>query len=164
MAVICICGFCIPYSVFWPLLVIFAREVWNFLTGKKSTKTNSSPEKDEISKTNSEFKGGHLGFLTKEMNWKDLSDEQHPLFLKFTAKWCKPCKEIDPFVQKLAEANASRAAFVNVDVDEFDTLAAEFGALSIPLFVCVRNGKIVEKLSGKDQEKLSAFVMRNLPQ
>jgi thioredoxin 1 len=187
MSVICICGICIPYSVFWPLIVIACREIYNFLFGKKSLSPKEQVikelEENETSvKTQPvDYKGGSFGFLTTKMlqdkgkdSFSHLLHElshppghpnhRHPLFLKFTAKWCKPCKEIDPFFNELAEKHSSQSGFLSIDVDEFDEIAAEYFAITIPHLVAIdRNGKNIDSMSGKDTEKIRLFIEKHLP-
>ena len=97
-------------------------------------------------------------FLTADMNWENIIGQERKTIVRFTAKWCKPCKAIEPLFNELAVANRSTTTFLSVDVDDFDTIAAENAAISIPLFVCFKNGKAVDRLSGKDEEKLKKFV------
>ena len=42
----------------------------------------------------------------------------------FTASWCGPCKMISPFFDELADANATGATFIKVDVDDMPDVAA----------------------------------------
>jgi thiol-disulfide isomerase/thioredoxin len=165
MAMLCICGICIPYSVLWPLLVVALREIWYFFFGRsKAAEMTETEESKQLNKeaSDQEWTGGYKGYLTKDMKWKQLIGGSNPLFVKFTAKWCKPCKEIEPLFKELAEKNTDKASFINVDVDEFDELAAEYGAMTIPLFVCLKESRVLEKLSGKNEEKIRSFVENNL--
>ena len=45
-----------------------------------------------------------------------------------------------------------------MDVDEHDEVAAEYHAVSIPLFVAVRRGVAVDRYAGKDEERIRAFL------
>jgi thioredoxin 1 len=85
------------------------------------------------------------------------------VFLKFTAKWCKPCKEVAPHFEALSEAHPE-AQFVSIDIDEFDDYALKYvGMAGIPLFVALdRAGEQLGQVAGKDRAKLSAFVDEHL--
>lgn len=55
MSVLCIGGICIPYSVIWPFVLIFLKQIWDFVTGgKKENKLaagvsgDSSPDKKPL--------------------------------------------------------------------------------------------------------------------
>jgi hypothetical protein len=45
-------------------------------------------------------------------------------------------------------------------VDTFDVLAAKYLALKIPLFLAIRSGKEIGRLSGKDEKALVDFIDR----
>eukprot|EP01035_Chromulina_nebulosa_P018595 gene18595-24322_t len=77
--------------------------------------------------------------------------------LRFTASWCKPCKQIEPLFNQLAKENEN-INFVNIDVDSFDELAAKYKALKIPLFILFKDAKEVERLSGSDENSIKRFI------
>lgn len=84
-------------------------------------------------------------------------------YLKFTASWCRPCKEIEPTFAALAkEYSDTGALFVTVDVDEFDEEAVKYGASSIPLFIAVKKGgEEVGRMTGKDAAQLRQLVQKH---
>ena len=50
MAVLCICGFCIPYSVFWPVVILLFKPIWGFicnLFGIKEAEVKKKPADDD---------------------------------------------------------------------------------------------------------------------
>lgn len=160
--------------MFWPLILLAIKHIWGFFSpnSKKAQDLtnvtcdingNCCPISEEDKKSSIEAvtlneNSTTAPFLTSDMNWEGIIGQEKKTIVRFTAKWCKPCKAIEPLFNELAVANRSTINFLSVDVDEFDTIAAENGAISIPLFVCFQNGKFVDKLSGKDDEKLKKFV------
>ena len=163
MAALCICGVCIPYTALIPFILVALREIWYFFFGKPSkTAEEKNCCQSEETVDSQSFQGGHLGYLTKDQDWNQVIGGNQPAFVKFTATWCKPCKEIDPFFRGLSEKHSAKATFINVDVDEFDELASEHGALSIPHFVCFKNSERIDAISGNNEEKLENFVHRYL--
>ena len=47
-----------------------------------------------------------------------------PVFLKFTAEWCGPCKMIQPRLDELAKEYEGKVIFISVDVDVFEPFSA----------------------------------------
>lgn len=95
----------------------------------------------------------------KSMDWERTIAQDTTTIFRFTAKWCKPCKGLDPFYDTMSlEKNNPEVVFYNVDVDECDEIAALNGALTIPLFVSYRSGEQIGKLSGSDTKKITKFV------
>mmetsp|Transcript_11653 Transcript_11653/g.16504 ORF Transcript_11653/g.16504 Transcript_11653/m.16504 type:complete len:219 (+) Transcript_11653:169-825(+) len=79
--------------------------------------------------------------------------------IKFTATWCKPCKEIQPYYESLASSNSStNVAFCTIDVDELDEIAAECQVAMMPTFVTFRNGVKVDSISGKNEDRLKKLI------
>jgi thioredoxin 1 len=68
--------------------------------------------------------------------------------IDFTAKWCGPCRVMEPVMQALATEYAGRVRVTAVDVDEEQVLAQQFNVRSMPTFVLVRDGREVGRVVG----------------
>ena len=78
--------------------------------------------------------------------------------LDFYADWCGPCRMVLPLVDQIADER--RDLLVGkINVNENPDLAREFGVLSIPTLVVMKNGKIVNRASGaRSKEKILELV------
>ena len=80
----------------------------------------------------------------------------------FWAEWCMPCKMMAPVFEALS-AEEPDVKFCKINVDETPALAVRFGIDSIPAFVMFRDGKVIGKTVGyQDEGKLKAFLEANL--
>ena len=79
---------------------------------------------------------------------KTVLEAQQPVLVDFWAAWCGPCRMIAPVLQDLAEHHAGRVKVVKVDVEANPSLAARFGAQSIPLLVVLHEGREVDRIVG----------------
>ncbi len=70
-----------------------------------------------------------------------------PVLLDFWAPWCAPCRMVAPLIEEIAEER-SDIKVVKVNVDEEQELAMQFGVMSIPTLVVMKNGKIVDQVTG----------------
>ena len=68
--------------------------------------------------------------------------------IDFTAKWCGPCKVMEPVMAALAKEYAGRVRVVAIDVDEEQLLAQQYNVRSMPTFVLVRDGAEVGRVVG----------------
>ena len=70
-----------------------------------------------------------------------------PVVLNFWASWCGPCRMVGPIVDEIA-AERSDIKVGKINVDEQPELAAQFGVMSIPTLVVMKNGRIVNQAVG----------------
>ena len=76
-----------------------------------------------------------------------VKSSEKPVLLDFFANWCGPCRMISPIIEEIA-AEHPEYVVGKINVDEEGELAADFGVVSIPMLVVVKDGKVVSKLVG----------------
>ena len=81
-----------------------------------------------------------------ESNFTDMTGKGLVL-VDFFATWCGPCKMLSPVLEDLASDRDS-IAIVTVDIDESMNLARQYGIMSVPTLVLMKDGKILAKTSG----------------
>ena len=60
-----------------------------------------------------------------------------PAIIDFYADWCRPCRQLAPKLQEVADRYADQLVVYKVNVDENPQLAALFGVQSIPMVLFV---------------------------
>ena len=76
-----------------------------------------------------------------------VKSSEKPVLLDFFANWCGPCRMISPIIEEIA-AEHPEYVVGKINVDEESELASEFGVVSIPMLVVVKDGKVASKLVG----------------
>ena len=66
----------------------------------------------------------------------------------FWASGCGPCKMLGPVIEELGNEYEGRALVAKVNVDEEPDLARQFGVMSIPTVVYLKDGKEIDRSVG----------------
>ena len=82
----------------------------------------------------------------------EVMDSDKPVLLDFWAPWCGPCRMVVPIVEEIA-GERSDIKVGKVNVDEQPELARQFGVMSIPTLVVMRNGKVVRQAVGAQPKR-----------
>ena len=77
----------------------------------------------------------------------EVINSEKPVLLDFWASWCGPCRMVSPVVDEIASERGD-IKVGKVNVDEQPELAAQFGVMSIPTLVVMKNGKLANKTVG----------------
>ena len=78
---------------------------------------------------------------------QEVLNSDKPVLLDFWAPWCGPCRMVVPMVEQIAEERPDiKVGKINID-EQFE-LANEFGIMSIPTLLVMKDGKIVKKATG----------------
>ena len=86
--------------------------------------------------------------ITKENYDDEVIKSPVPVLLDFWATWCGPCRMLSPIVDEIANEVEGKAKVCKINVDEQPDLAQQFGIMSIPTLVFMKNGEIVAKEVG----------------
>lgn len=75
------------------------------------------------------------------------------VLIDFGAEWCAPCKAILPMLQKMSTDYSGKMEIYSVDIDKQPDVAAQFGVMTVPTMVLLKEGKMVERMVGALTEK-----------
>ena len=85
--------------------------------------------------------------INKNNFQNEVMNSDKTVLLDFWAPWCAPCRMVVPIIEEIAGERPD-IKVGKINVDEQPELASEFGIMSIPTLVVMKNGKIVQQVSG----------------
>lgn len=85
--------------------------------------------------------------ITKENFANEVLNCAVPVLLDFYADWCGPCRMVGPIVAEIAQERDD-IKVGKINVDEQSELASQFGVMSIPMLVVMKDGKVANQTVG----------------
>lgn len=111
------------------------KKVYNLEGGFRSWKENGFPVT-----TPSTAKDENMKILTLN-DFNAILAAGQPVLADFHTKWCAPCRQMAPVVDKLATEYAGKATILRIDIEKCKELADSFSIKSVPVFILFKGGK-----------------------
>lgn len=101
----------------------------------------------EISEEEKEEKDMDVIKLTSENFEEEVLKSEKTVLIDFYADWCMPCKMMTPVIERVAIENKDiKVGKINIDAEE--ELAIKYQVMSIPTFIVIKNGQVVNRIVG----------------
>ena len=91
---------------------------------------------------------------------EEVLNTDKPVLLDFWAPWCGPCRMVVPLVEQIA-AERPDVKVGKVNIDEQFELAREFGIMTIPTLVVMKDGKILRQSVGAKPKNQILELLEN---
>lgn len=85
--------------------------------------------------------------INKSNFQSEVMSGEKEVLLDFWASWCGPCRMVAPIVEEIAQERTD-IKVGKVNVDEQPELASQFGIMSIPTLIVIKDGKIINQAVG----------------
>lgn len=85
--------------------------------------------------------------ITNDNFEKEVLKCDKKVLVDFNAKWCGPCRMLRPILDEVSE-ELDDVKIVSINVDDCSDLAREYGIMSIPCLILIKNGDEVKRNIG----------------
>ncbi|MFO1477086.1 MAG: thioredoxin [Verrucomicrobiota bacterium] len=89
-----------------------------------------------------------ISTLTQDNFAAEVLQSATPVLVDFWAEWCGPCKMIAPILDELADEYDGRVKIGKVNIDEQQSVAAEYGIRAIPTLLLFNKGQVADQIVG----------------
>lgn len=85
--------------------------------------------------------------VTSQNFEEEVLKSEKPVLVDFYADWCGPCKMLSPIVDEVANEKED-IKVCRINIDEEQDVAVEYGIMSIPTLVVIKNGEEAKRSVG----------------
>lgn len=97
--------------------------------------------------------------ITSENYEEEVLKSEKAVLLDFYADWCGPCRMMSPIIDEIAEEKVDSVKVGKINVDENQDLAMEYGVMSIPTLVIIKNGEVSKTFVGvRDKNEILSVL------
>nr|WP_199162789.1 thioredoxin [Elizabethkingia sp. ASV34] len=93
--------------------------------------------------------------------FNELIQSDRPVLINFFATWCQPCKVMSSVLNTVKRNVEEEARIVKIDIDQYQSIAAEYGVRSVPTLLLFKKGELLFRQSGvMDVNSLTAELKK----
>ena len=96
--------------------------------------------------------------ILNDNNFHSFKDEKKIALVDFYADWCGPCRKVAPLIHEIADEHPEYA-IGKINVDYAPNLSQEFGIVSIPTLIALKDGDEAGRVVGfRSKESILAML------
>jgi thioredoxin 1 len=105
----------------------------------------------------------HIKHISDASFEADVLKSALPVLVDYWAEWCGPCRQIAPVLDELSETYKGKLQIVKMNVDENQSIPAQFGIRGIPTLMIFKGGKLVKtQVGAMSKGQMTALVAEHV--
>jgi|TARA_B100001750_G_scaffold217106_1_gene202224 thioredoxin 1 len=92
--------------------------------------------------------------VISDENFNQVIDENPVVVVDFWAEWCGPCRAMNPIIEELSLIYENKIVFAKLNVDKNPISPSKYGISSIPTFLIIKNGQVMNSIIGAITQEL----------
>ena len=92
--------------------------------------------------------------VISDENFNQVIDENPVVVVDFWAEWCGPCRAMNPIIEELSSIYENKIVFAKLNVDKNPISPSKYGISSIPTFLIIKNGQVMNSIIGAITQEL----------
>lgn len=99
--------------------------------------------------------------IGKESYKNEIEEYKGTVLIDFFAPWCSPCKTMSRVIESVADMAGDDVKVCKINVEKEKELANQFGIMSIPTLVVMKNGQVMNRSIGVTGKKAVADMLND---
>ena len=92
--------------------------------------------------------------VISDENFNQIIDENPIVVVDFWSEWCGPCRAMNPIIEELSLIYENKIVFAKLNVDKNPISPSKYGISSIPTFLIIKNGQVMNSIIGAITQEL----------
>ena len=92
--------------------------------------------------------------VISDENFNQIIDENPIVVVDFWAEWGGPCRAMNPIIEELSLIYENKIVFAKLNVDKNPISPSKYGISSIPTFLIIKNGQVMNSIIGAITQEL----------
>ena len=92
--------------------------------------------------------------VISDENFNQIIDENPIVVVDFWAEWCGPGRAMNPIIEELSLIYENKIVFAKLNVDKNPISPSKYGISSIPTFLIIKNGQVMNSIIGAITQEL----------